>query len=109
MTTQADVDGFTREMVDRIANRYQPLRIILFGSRGRGDATAESDADLLVVMPDGCERHEMAIQIGAALADLPLAKDIIVTTPSEIARRGHVVNTALRSALREGRVIYERP
>ena len=59
-------------------------------------------------MPDGTERRETAIQIGATLADAPVAKDIIVTTPSEIAERGHVVNTVLRSALREGRVVYER-
>lgn len=60
-------------------------------------------------MPDGSKRRETAIQIGATLADMPLAKDIIVTTPSEIAERGHVTNTVLRSALRKGRVIYERP
>ena len=35
-------------------------------------------------------------------------KDIIVTTPDEIARRGHIVGTVLRSALREGQVLYER-
>lgn len=88
---------------------FRPLRIVLFGSRARGGATVESDVDLLVVMSDACERRETAIRIGATLADMPVAKDIIVTTPNEIANRGHVINTVLRSALREGRVIYERP
>ena len=109
MTTQIDIDGLTREMVDRIVQGYRPLRIIIFGSRGRGDAASDSDVDVLVVMPDETARRAMAIQIGATLADVPLAKDIIVTTPSEIIERGHVVNTVLRSALREGRVVYERP
>ena len=109
MTTPVDAEGLTREMVDRIVDRYRPLRIIIFGSRGRGDACSDSDVDLLVVMPDGSDRREAAIAIGAALADVSLAKDIIVTTPGEIADRGHVVNTVLRSALREGRVVYERP
>ena len=103
MTTPVDAEGLTREMVDRIVDRYRPLRIIIFGSRGRGDAGSDSDVDLLVVMPDGSDRREAAIAIGAALADVSLAKDIIVTTPGEIADRGHVVNTVLRSALREGR------
>ena len=42
------------------------------------------------------------------LSDLPVSKDIIVTTPEEIARRGHIVGTVLRAALREGKVVYER-
>ena len=40
--------------------------------------------------------------------DLPVPKDIVVTTPEEIARRGDVVGTVLRPALREGKVLYER-
>ncbi len=109
MTTHVNVEELIGEMVERIVDRFHPLRIVLFGSQGRGGATVESDVDLLVVMPDACERRETAIRIGAALADMPVAKDIIVTTPNEIATRGHVINTVLRSALREGRVIYERP
>jgi hypothetical protein len=42
------------------------------------------------------------------LADLPLPKDIIVATPEEIARRGDLVGTVLRPALREGKVLYQR-
>ena len=36
------------------------------------------------------------------------AKDIVVTTPDEIARRGHIVGTVLRAALREGIVVHDR-
>ena len=43
-----------------------------------------------------------------ALNDSPVPKDIIVTTPEEIARRGSLVGSILRPALREGRVIFER-
>lgn len=67
-----------------------------------------SDVDLLVVMPDGTHRRETAITIRRVLGDLLVSKDIVVTTPDEIARRGHLVGTVLRPALREGRVMYER-
>ena len=39
------------EMVRRIAKRFDPDQIILFGSRARGTARHDSDVDLLVVMP----------------------------------------------------------
>ena len=42
------------------------------------------------------------------LGDLPVAKDIVVTTPEEISRRGHIVGGVLCAALREGKAIYER-
>jgi uncharacterized protein len=99
-------------MVDRIVQRMHPLRIVLFGSHARGEAHDESDVDLLVVMPDtwsGVRKREAAVQILSELSDLPVFKDVVVTTPEEIARRGLIVGTVLRLALQEGKVIYERP
>ncbi|MCY3747794.1 MAG: nucleotidyltransferase domain-containing protein [Chloroflexi bacterium] len=101
-------DPIVSIMVDRIVGRFQPERVVLFGSRARGDATKWSDVDLLVVMPDGIDRRETAVEIHLALGDLPAAKDIVVTTPAHIAQRGHVIGTVLRPALREGKVLYER-
>lgn len=96
------------EMVDRIVREFNPEKIILFGSQARGDAREHSDVDLLVVMPDGIDQRETAVEILDLLGDLPVAKDVIVTTSDEISRRGHIVGTVLRPALREGTVLYER-
>jgi uncharacterized protein len=93
---------------DRLVREFQPLRIILFGSWARGDATQDSDVDLLVVMPEPIDRRQTAIAMRQALRDLPMSKDIVVATPSDLAERGDLVGTVLRPALREGRVIFER-
>ena len=95
-------------MVARIVARFQPARILLFGSRARGTANRWSDVDLLVVMEEVADKRRAAVAMSSVLADLPVSKDIIVTTPEEIARRGHLVGTVLRAALREGKVVYER-
>lgn len=95
-------------MTDRIIRDFQPLRIILFGSHARGDARPESDVDLLVVLPQVVNKRIAAVAIRRILAELPVCKDIVVTTPEEIARRGDLIGTVLRSALREGKVLYER-
>ncbi len=95
-------------MTDRIVRDFDPLRIILFGSHARGDAQPDSDIDLLVILAEAPNKRQAAIEIRRALRDLPVSKDIIVTTPDEIARRGDLIGPVLRPALREGKVLYER-
>ena len=96
-------------MVERIVRDFDPRRIILFGSQARGDAVPDSDIDLLVVMDQVVDKRAVAVEIRVALADLPASKDIVVTTPREIAERGRLVGSILRPALKEGRVLYEHP
>jgi predicted nucleotidyltransferase len=96
-------------MVDRIVRQFHPLRVVLFGSHARGTDIPDSAIDLLVVFQDLADKRRTTVEIRRALADLPVSKDIIVTTPNEIARRGNLVGSVLRPALREGKVLYEQP
>jgi predicted nucleotidyltransferase len=104
----ATVDECIAAMTSVIVEQFHPEQIILFGSQARRNADARSDVDLLVVMPDDVDRRRTAIAITQAVSDIPVAKDIVVTTPAEIAKRGHVVGSVLRPALREGRTLYSR-
>jgi predicted nucleotidyltransferase len=96
------------DAVERIVRGFNPLRIILFGSWARGEARADSDLDLLVVLPQVENKRRATVEILRALNGLPLSKDVVVTTPEEIAARGAVIGQVLRPALQEGKVIYER-
>lgn len=105
MTSKAAIST----MVDRIVGRFQPSRVVLFGSHARGTADGSSDVDLLVVMRDVPDKRLAAVEIRRTLGDLPFSKDIVVTTPDEIRQRGAVFGTVLHAALREGVTVYERP
>lgn len=95
-------------MAERLAVQFNPERIVLFGSHARGEDRPDSDVDLLVVLDEVDERHEVAVEMRMAVKDIPVAKDIVVTTTEEIARRGHLIGTVLRPALTDGRNLYVR-
>lgn len=96
------------EMVRRIVDRFQPERIILFGSHARGTAGPDSDVDLLIVMPVKGSKRQTQLDIRKALRGISVPKDIIVTTPEEFAWRKEVVGTIERPAAREGQLLYAR-
>jgi uncharacterized protein len=99
-------------IIDRLVAQFAPLQIILFGSYARGTPHRDSDLDVLVVMPDepgGLRYREVTVAMLQALSDLPIPKDVVVTTPDEIAREGHLVGTMLHEAIEDGRLLYERP
>jgi predicted nucleotidyltransferase len=93
-------------MVERIVDQFHPLRIILFGSQARGDAGPDSDVDLLVVLSQVENKRRTTAAVLSTLGDMPIAKDVVVTTPDEIEEWGDVIGTVLRPALREGKVLY---
>lgn len=109
MSSEAGTQSAIDEMVRRIAERFSPDRIILFGSYARGDAREDSDVDLLVLFPEVDDPHALAAEIYAALIGCSaLPKDIVVSTTARFERYRNVVNTVYWPAAREGRILYER-
>ena len=102
-------DAIIPTMLERIVARFKPRQVVLFGSRVRGTATESSDVDLLVVFDHVSDKRRMAIDIRRALSDLPVFKDIVVTSPDEIARRGRLVGSILQPALADGRCSMTGP
>ena len=95
-------------MVERIVRQFMPDKIILFGSHARGSAGPDSDVDLLIVMPVTGSKREKAVEIGVALHDIRVPKDLIVVTPEEFEWRKDTVGTIEWPAWREGKVVYAR-
>jgi len=104
---EAQLEAVLSDMVDRICKAGTPEKIVLFGSRARGDASVDSDIDLLVVESSGLPRYKRSARYRKAVAGLYVAKDIVVWSPEEIEEWKAVPNAFITTILREGRVIYE--
>ncbi len=101
-------DAWLPHIVGRIVRNIDPVRIILFGSRARGEAHPDSDYDLLVVVDDLADRRATRIAARQSFEDLPVAADVVVATTKEVSSDRGRPRGVLHWALTEGRVVYER-
>ena len=110
--TAYDADMIQREQirsyVRKLADEFNPERVILFGSYAGGKPTRDSDVDLLVIMNHGKRKNiEQAIDIDRHI-DYKFPLDLIVRTPGEVKRRVALRDAFLLSILNEGKIMYER-
>jgi predicted nucleotidyltransferase len=97
------------EIVKRLSAAIDPDRLVLFGSRARGDSRPDSDFDLLVIKDSSEKPHRRTIPAYRALSGLVVPTDILWRTPQEIDEWRNVPAHIATQAIREGRVVYERP
>lgn len=101
---QAAIDATVRQIVEK----FQPERIILFGSYAYGQPQPESDVDLLVIMNTPQKEMEQAIQICQAI-DYHFGLDLIVRKPDVLEKRLKLGDFFLREIIHRGKILYERP
>ncbi len=102
--TEADV----RRVVDAVVASCHPVRIVLFGSTSRGAGKQFSDLDLMVVMPDGTDRLQLAGELHQLMyrQKIKVPVDFIVTTPAHLSQHAGNAGTVYPTILREGREVY---
>lgn len=101
------VNGRIRRVVECI-KRYEPEKIIIFGSYVRGEMDEYSDLDLVVIKKTKKRFIRRLIEV-ATLIDDDLGKvDVFVYTPQEFKRMVEWNNPFIEQVLKEGRVLYEK-
>src|SRR3954447_25460214 len=94
-----------RRFARQVAEQFKPERIILFGSHAYGTPHADSDVDVLVVMP--CPNQlDQACRISIAI-DPPFPLDVVVRTPYAMSWRLKEGETFLTEVVTKGKVLYE--
>ena len=98
-----------QEIIRRIVEAFRPRRIVMFGSRARGDTRPDSDLDLMVEMETDDPPAVRVRTIDALFGLRRWAMDLVVYTPEEVEQQRQYRNALIRVIESEGKVLYEQP
>ena len=104
MISKAKIDS----VVNKIIENFNPNKIILIGSYAAGNATEDSDLDLLVIKETEQPRRERNIEIRRNLIGSMIPMDILVYTPSEFEKEKEISFSFVSTAIENSKVLYEK-
>jgi predicted nucleotidyltransferase len=99
-----------KEVIRRLVDEFHPETIYLFGSHARGRPTADSDMDLLVIVPESRQKPiiQRAVRAQRSLRGVKAAVDVLVKTRREFERHASVRASLEAQIAREGKLLYGR-
>lgn len=102
-------DPKLRDLVEQIVAKLDPVAIYLFGSRAHGTARADSDYDLLIVVPDDFPRERARPSVVYPLIDRrQAAADLLTIYEKTFAEKKDLKGTISYEAAHNGVKIYAR-
>ena len=103
---KVDIEKEIESITDQIIKKYNPDKIILFGSAAVGNLHSDSDADFLIIKQDtpyyGAER----IRELSRLIERDIAVDFLIYRPDEFRKRIEMGDPFLKIVIKEGKVLY---
>jgi len=94
-------------LTELLARAAKPKYIILFGSRSRGEASEDSDFDVMVVESDIANRGAEMVRLGRLLRPLDISVDLLVVSTDRFEYWRDTPGNVYFEAASEGRILYE--
>lgn len=102
MVALSQIEAFSEQIVAK----FQPKKIILFGSYAYGQPNEDSDVDLLVILPFEEMPVQKAISIRQQM-NYPFSLDLMARTPTQIQQRLEMGDFFIQDIITRGKVLYE--
>jgi predicted nucleotidyltransferase len=96
------------DIITRIATKFNPDKIILFGSYASGNPNNDSDIDLLIIKDTDIPRHKRSFDIQKSLIGSMIPMDILVYTNKEFETEKNEKYSFISSAIKTSKIVYER-
>lgn len=93
-------------LIEKLSAFREIRRIVLFGSRARGEANGDSDYDLCLIVDEVDDMRELYVQLMRRIASADWSIDLMLMTEVEYQKRLREGWSTLKAIEREGRVLY---
>lgn len=100
------IDNKIRDIAKKIAEKYHPQKIILFGSHAYGQPNEDSDIDLCVIKETNKDRFEREQELRLLLFPAGAPFDVLVFTPGEIKKRLKLGDFFIEEIIHNGKILY---
>ena len=94
-------------VVSKIALRFNPYKIILFGSYANGTPNNESDLDMIIIQDSDLPMHQRGQDIRLSLIGTMIPIDILIYTKLEFDEESRNAFSFLSTALKHSKIVYE--
>lgn len=108
MDNRSVTENKIQEVAERIAEKFGPEKIILFGSFAWGNPTEDSDVDLFIVKKTDSSTRDISREISGFIFPRPFPLDIIVYKPEQVERRKKTGDFFMQDILSKGKILYEK-
>ena len=96
------------DVVTMIASRFNPDKIILFGSYANGTPNDDSDLDLLIVQDTELPMQKRGLDIRLSLIGTMIPMDILIYTNAEFDVEKNKSFSFINSIIKNSKIVYER-
>ena len=96
----------TESITTQIIEKYEPEKIILFGSAARGESGSDSDADFLIIKKETPFYGADRIRELSRMVNRNIPVDFLVYRPEEFEKRVEMGDPFLKAIIKEGKVLY---
>jgi len=97
-----------QEFNRRVVQKYKPQKVVLFGSYATGKPSADSDVDILIILPFKGKSVAMSAEILNQI-DPRFPIDLLVRTPEQVQDRLEMGDYFIQEIMHKGKVLYEAP
>ena len=110
MTEPQDVEEVIQRIVEKLAEEYAPLKVILFRSHAYGSPDPDSDIDLLIIKETSDRFIDRWVTVGRIIdgTHRSIPVEPLVLTPEELEKRLAIGDQFISEIVEKGRVLYGR-
>ena len=104
-----DIEPILKGIVKKLRAKYDPIKIVLFGSYAYGDPSGDSDIDLLILKDTDERMVDRFVTVKRIIYNphrkIPVSP--LVYTPKELEARMKMGDDFIKEVVRRGVVLYE--